>query len=218
MAKKKQSSQAQAALAKARAEQERKARRTRVVTWGVVGVVVAGLVVGAGVVIGGAAQDQAEIAEAAESPIPGVEETPDQSANHVPALPEPVASAPGTLLPPTGGEHDPVWLNCGVYNEPVPTFNAVHSLEHGAVWVTYMPGLAESEVAALEDAVAPYDFTVLSPFEELAAPIVLTAWGVQLELDDTSDERLETFLAKYVLGEQTPELGASCVGGIGNPA
>lgn len=206
-----------AALAAAQAEQRRRQVRTRVLTWGAVGLVVAGLAVGAAVVIGGAAQDQVELAEAAASPIAGTTETADLTAEHVPDLPEPVASAAGTLLPPVGGEHDPVWLNCGVYTQPVTTFNAVHSLEHGAVWVTYAPGLADDQVALLEAAVAPYAYTILSPFDELAAPIVLTAWGVQLELDDASDERLEVFLARYVQGEQTPEPGAACTGGIGEP-
>ena len=207
-----------AALAAAQAEERRRQVRTRVLTWGAVALLVAGLAVGAGVVISGAAQEQAELAEAASTPIAGVTETEDLTADHVPSLPEPVASAAGTLLPPVGGEHDPVWLNCGVYPEPVTTYNAVHSLEHGAVWVTYAPGLPANQVAALESAVAPYSYTVLSPFDELAAPIVLTAWGVQLELDDASDERLEVFLARYVQGEQTPEPGAACTGGVGEPA
>lgn len=187
-------------------------------TWSIVGLVVAGAVGGAVAVIAGAAGEQRELAEAASSPIAGVEETADLSAQHVPVLPEPVASVPGTLLPPVGGDHDPVWLNCGIYPEPVPTFNAVHSLEHGAVWVTYAPGLADSQIAALTDAVQPYPYTILSPFDELAAPIVVTAWGVQLELEDAEDERLDVFLARYVQGEQTPEPGAACSGGVGQPA
>ena len=41
--------------------------------------------------------------------------------------------------PPTGGDHNPVWLNCGVYEEPQQNENAVHVLEHGAIWTTYNP-------------------------------------------------------------------------------
>ena len=46
-------------------------------------------------------------------------------------------------LPPVGGAHDPAWLTCTgtVYDEPVRDENAVHSMEHGAVWVTYQPDL-----------------------------------------------------------------------------
>jgi len=39
--------------------------------------------------------------------------------------------------PPAGGPHNQYWLNCGVYDQPQQNENAVHSLEHGAVWVTY---------------------------------------------------------------------------------
>ncbi len=207
------------ALARAKAEQRRKEVRTRIITWGAVSLGVAGLAVGAGIVISNATQERAEVEAAATQPIEGVEEVPDQSADHVPDLPEPTpAPETGTLLPPTGGEHDPVWLNCGVYSEQVPTFNAVHSLEHGAVWVTYAPGLDDSQVAALRTSVEPYDYTILSPFADLASPVVLTAWGVQLEVDDATDERVDVFLAKYVQGEQTPEPGAACSGGLGDPA
>ena len=44
--------------------------------------------------------------------------------------------------PPAGGEHHPTGLNCGIYSEAVPNVNAVHALEHGAVWVTYDPKLS----------------------------------------------------------------------------
>ena len=44
-----------------------------------------------------------------------------------------------TDRPPPGGVHAPFWQNCGIYTEPVEAKNALHSLEHGAVWLTYDP-------------------------------------------------------------------------------
>ena len=43
--------------------------------------------------------------------------------------------------PPAGGPHAEVWQNCGFYDEPVVKERAVHSQEHGAVWITYRPDL-----------------------------------------------------------------------------
>jgi hypothetical protein len=41
--------------------------------------------------------------------------------------------------PPVGGPHNPIWQNCGFYSKPVRDEYAVHSMEHGAVWITYSP-------------------------------------------------------------------------------
>ena len=81
--------------------------------------------------------------------------------------------------PPVGGDHNPSWLNCGVYDEPVQDELAVHSLEHGAVWVTYRPDLPADQVQALDDAL-PDTYIVLSPREGLPSPVVASAWGAQL--------------------------------------
>ena len=114
--------------------------------------------------------------------------------------------------PPVGGNHNPTWLNCGVYTAPVPNENAVHSLEHGAVWVTYQPDLPAADVSKLV-AEVPDTYMVVSPFEGLDAPVVASAWGVQLKLTGVDDPRLEEFIKEYRQGPQTPEPGASCTGG-----
>jgi hypothetical protein len=114
--------------------------------------------------------------------------------------------------PPAGGEHAPAWLNCGVYDAPVPKENAVHSLEHGAVWVTYRPDLPGDQVSTLKNLLTgPYD--LLSPYPGLDAPVVATAWRKQLTLDGADDARLPAFLKEYRQGPQTPEPGAACTGG-----
>jgi hypothetical protein len=116
-------------------------------------------------------------------------------------------------LPPVGGEHNAVLQNCGFYDEPVGSEHAVHSLEHGAVWVTYDPDLSHSNIRVLEALADQHDYLLVSPFEGLPAPVVASAWGVQLLLDGVDDPFLEAFIDYYEQGPQTPELGAACSGG-----
>lgn len=122
-----------------------------------------------------------------------------------------------TGLPPVGGTHSGIWQNCGIYDEPIETKNAMHSLEHGAVWVAYQPDLPADDVETLREEVSNYNYALLSPFEGLKSPVVLTAWGIQLEVDSADDDRIATFLDRYVQGPQTPEIGATCSDGTGTP-
>jgi hypothetical protein len=114
--------------------------------------------------------------------------------------------------PPAGGEHAPVWLNCATYAKPVPNENAVHAMEHGAVWVTYRPDLPAAQVEQLRTAI-PDTYTVLSPYPGIKAPVVASAWGKQLALTGPDDPRLAAFVRAYRQGPQTPEQGAACTGG-----
>ncbi|GAA5143968.1 hypothetical protein GCM10023340_10640 [Nocardioides marinquilinus] len=114
--------------------------------------------------------------------------------------------------PPAGGEHDPAWLDCGVYDEPVRDENAVHDLEHGTVWITYAPDLPAEDVDALAS-VLPEN-GIMSPYEGLPAPVVVTVWERQLALTGADDPRLPLFLSEFSAGETAPEPFASCAGGI----
>jgi hypothetical protein len=120
-------------------------------------------------------------------------------------------------LPPAGGVHDPAWQNCGIYDTPLNTANAIHSLEHGAAWVTYQPDLPAETIAAIEDRFRGQTYTLVSPYPDQRSPIVLTTWGVQLEVDDIDDDRVGKFIERYRLGPNTPERGAACTNGIGEP-
>jgi hypothetical protein len=120
--------------------------------------------------------------------------------------------------PPVGGEHNPVWQNCGFYEEPVLEENAVHSLEHGAVWITYSPDLPQDEIERLSDLAQSQTYLLVSPYPGLDYPVVASAWGKQLSLESAEDPDLEQFIATYNQGPQTPEPGAACTGGVGQPA
>lgn len=117
--------------------------------------------------------------------------------------------------PPVGGAHADAWLECGVYDVPVRDENAVHDLEHGAVWIAHDPDLAEVDVEALAE-VLPQN-GIMAPYPGLDAPVVVTVWGRQLALDGVDDPRLELFLERYGNGETAPEQGVSCAGGTTDP-
>jgi hypothetical protein len=118
--------------------------------------------------------------------------------------------------PPAGGQHHPTWLNCGTYAEFVPNVYAVHSLEHGAVWVTYDPKLSADALAALREHL-PSTYVILSPYVGLPAPIVLSAWNVQLYVDTPDDPRIPRFFEEYWRNQNVPEPGALCTGGSDGP-
>jgi hypothetical protein len=119
--------------------------------------------------------------------------------------------------PPAGGEHNPVWQNCGFYGKPIRDENAVHSLEHGAVWITYHPDLPADQVEVLRALASGRTHVLVSPYPDLPAWVVASAWGEQLWLEDAYDPRLEQFVNYFEQGPQNLEPGAPCSGGIGEP-
>lgn len=126
-------------------------------------------------------------------------------------------------VPPAGGNHNPIWLNCGVYTQPVVDENAVHSLEHGSVWITYQPSLPAAQVAILRHTVQSHysggdRYVLLSPYPGQAAPVMATAWGNQLSLQSASDPRVAAFIEHFREGPQDLERGAPCSGGVGRPS
>lgn len=119
--------------------------------------------------------------------------------------------------PPAGGPHNQYWLNCGIYDEPQQNENAVHSLEHGAVWVTYDAAQVTGDELAALKAHLPSSYVILSPYEGLPSPIVLSAWNAQLQLDSADDARIPAFFEEYWRNQNVPEPNAACTGAIDGP-
>ena len=116
--------------------------------------------------------------------------------------------------PPVGGDHWSVWQTCAVYDQPVQPELAVHSMEHGAVWITYAPDLDASQVDVLVALAEAGDKVLLSPFEGLPSPVVASAWGKQVVLGSATDRRLAEFLAAFDNGPQAREPNGPCTDGI----
>jgi surface antigen len=201
----------QARLAAIQAAQKKTERRRTTIIASIAGVLILVLIGATFFFLNQQSKADAELRDAAEQPIDGVQEFSDLSQNHV------EGDVQYAQNPPVGGDHNPVWQNCGVYSQPVTDENAVHSMEHGAVWITYDPELPADQVADLTAQAANDSYILVTPREDLPSPVVLSAWGVQLQLDDATDPRVGVFLEKYVRGAQTPEAGAACSGGVGTP-
>jgi hypothetical protein len=120
------------------------------------------------------------------------------------------------MEPPVGGDHNQAWMNCNgnVYAKALNNVNAVHSLEHGAVWVTYTAKAKKSDVEALAAKVKKTPYTLMSPDDKQKDPIMLSAWGHQRTVTGASDPNVDKFFEKFVQGAQTPEPGAACTSGL----
>jgi hypothetical protein len=181
--------------------------------WGLIAltlvvVLFAGLVIGYAVFrINKSNQNTPEAKAEDAKAIPGIVVKDFPSRNHVRGV------VNYTDSPPFGGDHDPTWADCNgtVYPSELRKENAVHMLEHGAVWITYKPGLAGDQVDALKKKVDGVGYMAMSPYPGLKSNVSLQSWGHQLFVDSASDERVERFIDDLRLNATvTPEFGASC--------
>jgi hypothetical protein len=140
--------------------------------------------------------------------IAGITTAQYEAGQHVPT---PVAYAES---PPIGGEHDSVWADCTgtVYDVDIRHENAVHSLEHGAVWITYNPDqVSTQDIETLAGLVDGESGRMLSPYAGLDSPISLQSWNHQLKVDSADDPRIKQY-ADFLTRNPDfhPEVGASC--------
>lgn len=154
--------------------------------------------------------EKAESQPLPENPPEGIE-VYDATTNEL------VENASYDRSPPTNGNHDPLWWNCGFYDEPIEEDKAVHSLDHGVVWITYSPDLPADEVETLRQ-YGLERYVIVSPYPEQEAPVVATSWRIQLELDGADDPRLRRFVDQFRVSEIAPLAGNGCTRGSGEPA
>lgn len=227
----KTTSDRRARVEKMRAEQARRDRRSRLLIYGA-GVAVVALVVGA---VGWAVATRPSSASTAASSSTSSSAAASSSSG-APSSSASAAAIPGLKTytglsrdhttakvtyaqnPPVGGAHAPIWQNCGWYSGQVANENAVHSLEHGAVWVTYSPNLSSSDRATLKQELSGKQYVVASEYPGLPGPVVASAWGKQVVLDGVKDPRLMEFVNDFAGSPSAPEPGGECAGGVGNPS
>ena len=192
---------AQQDKATARAEEKRKSQQAKLIRRGVVGLGAIAVAATAGICV---VRDRALTEAVVTATYPAGQHT--------------TTTVQYVETPPVGGLHHPSWQNCGIYRTPIHNEHGVHSLEHGAVWITYRPDLPADQIQRLHD-LASDDYMLLSPYPGLPAPVVASTWNHQIRLERADDSRLPQFISRYKNNPSTtPEFGAVCYGGVSTTA
>lgn len=104
--------------------------------------------------------------------------------------------------PPSSGWHYAIPAQTGFHDTSIPDEAAIHSLEHGDIWIAYHPQISDAAKNALKDLAGRY--IVISPRETNDADIALVAWtrvdsfdlaGEDLSTDEK--KRIDDFIRRY---------------------
>lgn len=153
-------------------------------------------------------------------PVAGTEEFPIVGRTHL------ASGTPGSGYnsnPPTSGNHWAAPVKEGVYDKLLADEQLIHNLEHGYVWVSYVPCGEDGKVATIsanvkcasKDVVAELKKiveadswkVVLAPRDKNETMIALAAWGRLLKFDDSNYDKMKDFIKTYRNRgpEKTPE-------------
>lgn len=121
------------------------------------------------------------------------EENPLTSADHVSSESQLIIPAG---QPPTAGPHFASPQPLGIYEEPINDGNALHSLEHGIIWISYNPDkLDEASVKKLWDlAKKNNNDVIVSPRKGNTMAVAAASWRRLLKQDSLNIEELQRFI------------------------
>ncbi len=129
--------------------------------------------------------------ESSDDPLLG-EAVSFPTSNHVPDG----SLGPNPPLTPAGGPHYVQPLRAGIYEQQIPDGNAIHSLEHGMVWISYQPDEVTAPTFETIEGIAS-DFgrdVILSPRVENSSPIIVVSWGRRLVMEDVDEQLVRDFI------------------------
>ena len=94
--------------------------------------------------------------------------------------------------PPTSGPHLGNLQPCDFYNEEVPDEAVVHTLEHGAIWVTYKDKSLEGSMRSLFEKESAK--VIISPRSANDSAVAVASWGRLLKLDEFDENQILDFI------------------------
>lgn len=99
--------------------------------------------------------------------------------------------------PPTSGPHYAEPADWGVYQEELTDENAVHSLEHGGIWISYRPDIDDETKEKLEALGRLYSGSVVvSPRSANDSLIAVASWGRLQKLSSFDEAGITEFIKR----------------------
>ena len=105
--------------------------------------------------------------------------------------------------PPTSGNHLAEAESWGVNDQEIEDKAAVHSLEHGGIWISYKDVDEETVKALNELGRENPQSVVVSPRAANDTPIAVVSWGRMMKLDKLDKALIQKYIETYI--NQGPE-------------
>lgn len=99
--------------------------------------------------------------------------------------------------PPTSGDHFAEAESWGVYGKEIEDKAAVHSLEHGGIWISYKDVDEETVKALNELGRENPQSVVVSPRAGNDTPIAVVSWGRMMKLDKLDKTLIQKYIDTY---------------------
>ncbi len=111
--------------------------------------------------------------------------------------------------PPSSGDHWPTPATCKVYTEEIPDEAALHSLEHGAVWISYKDKNDKDTIKRLTGLAAGGGGKILLiPRSKDDSKIAVGSWGRVMKLEKYDEQKIKDYIRYY--RNASPEPTAGC--------
>lgn len=148
---------------------------------------------------------------AVSHPVAGTVEYPIVSRTHID---EGTYGSGYNSNPPASGPHWASPAQKGIYDKSESDERYIHDLEHGYIWITYRPTVADSQsstssaglkpgldqesVDKLKAIVKADDWKiVMTPRDRDDSKIALVAWGRVLNMDSFDEKKVKDFISTY---------------------